>query len=100
MNSDHLTQPTGTAESLSTAPRFPTMLRKMWSGGEVQAWIDRHWPAPLPDKQAMCVVINACDSLNITRVHEIGGKTRTICDEAGLLEIVRAVEAAHGIASA
>lgn len=28
------------------APRervvFPTMLRKMWSGGEVQAWLDEH----------------------------------------------------------
>ena len=24
-------------------PRFPTMLRKMWSGGEVQAWIDENW---------------------------------------------------------
>jgi hypothetical protein len=55
-------------------------------------------PAPLTDEQAMRIVINACDSLNITRVHELGGKTRTICDEAGLLEIVRAVEAAHGIA--
>lgn len=55
-------------------------------------------PAPLTDEKAMRVVINACDSLNITRVHELGGKTRTICDEAGLLEIVRAVEAAHGIA--
>ncbi len=21
---------------------FPTMLRKMWSGGEVQAWLDEH----------------------------------------------------------
>lgn len=29
-------------------PRFPTMLRKMWSGGEVQAWIDQHWIAPPP----------------------------------------------------
>lgn len=29
-------------------PRFPTMLRKMWSGGEVQAWIDQHWAAPPP----------------------------------------------------
>lgn len=27
-----------------TAPRFPTMLRKMWSGGDVQAWIDANWP--------------------------------------------------------
>ena len=24
-------------------PRFPTMLRKMWSGSEVQAWIDENW---------------------------------------------------------
>lgn len=22
------------------SPRFPTMLRKMWSGGEVQDWLD------------------------------------------------------------
>lgn len=28
-------------------PKFPTMLRKMWSGGEVQDWIDRNWPSPL-----------------------------------------------------
>lgn len=24
-------------------PRFPTMLRKMWGGSEVQAWIDENW---------------------------------------------------------
>lgn len=24
-------------------PRFPTMLRKMWSGTEVQKWIDANW---------------------------------------------------------
>lgn len=24
-------------------PRFPTMLRRMWSGGEVQRWLDDHW---------------------------------------------------------
>lgn len=24
-------------------PQFPTMLRKMWSGSEVQAWIDDNW---------------------------------------------------------
>lgn len=24
-------------------PQFPTMLRKMWSGGEVQSWIDENW---------------------------------------------------------
>jgi hypothetical protein len=31
-------------------PRFPTMLRKMWSGGEVQAWIDEHWNAGAPPR--------------------------------------------------
>ncbi len=25
----------------SVALKFPTMLRKMWSGGEVQAWLDK-----------------------------------------------------------
>jgi hypothetical protein len=36
------------AEPLYTAPPkrervvFPTMLRKMWSGGEVQAWLDEN----------------------------------------------------------
>jgi hypothetical protein len=24
-------------------PQFPTSLRKMWSGGEVQEWINEHW---------------------------------------------------------
>lgn len=24
-------------------PQFPTMLRKMWSGGEVQRWINENW---------------------------------------------------------
>jgi hypothetical protein len=52
-NSD-LTSDSVTAESLAEArktlaanvPRFPTMLRKMWSGCEVQAWIDANWTAP------------------------------------------------------
>jgi hypothetical protein len=26
-------------------PQFPTMLRKMWSGAEVQQWIDDEWEA-------------------------------------------------------
>nr|WP_315206810.1 hypothetical protein [uncultured Albidiferax sp.] len=25
-------------------PKFPVALRKMWSGGEVQQWIDANWP--------------------------------------------------------
>lgn len=48
----------------------------------------------LTDEQIMRAVINACDSLNCTRVHELGGETRTIVNEAGLLEIARAVLAA------
>lgn len=24
-------------------PQFPTMLRKMWSGTEVQEWINENW---------------------------------------------------------
>ena len=35
------------AEALDAKPvalRFPTMLRKMWSGGEVQAWLDGQPP--------------------------------------------------------
>lgn len=34
------------------APRFPTMLRKMWSGGEVQAWINEHWNAAQAENSA------------------------------------------------
>ncbi|KWK79401.1 hypothetical protein WM16_07605 [Burkholderia ubonensis] len=30
------------AEPCVDLPRFPTMLRKMWSGGEVQRWIDEN----------------------------------------------------------
>lgn len=29
-------------ESMMAPPKFPTMLRKMWSGAEVQAWLDEH----------------------------------------------------------
>ncbi|CAN7543832.1 hypothetical protein LJR130_003838 [Variovorax sp. LjRoot130] len=45
--------PVGTVLKLPTerakgtgAPKFPTMLRKMWSGPEVQVWIDEHWRPP------------------------------------------------------
>jgi hypothetical protein len=27
-------------------PQFPTAVRKQWSGGEVQDWIDRNWAKP------------------------------------------------------
>lgn len=31
------------AAAASGPPKFPTALRKIWSGGEVQAWIDANW---------------------------------------------------------
>lgn len=52
---------------------------------------------PLTDQEMMHKLINACDSLHITRVHELGGITRTIMEDPGLLELGRAIEAAHGI---
>ncbi len=54
-------------------------------------------PAALTKDRLMNVLVNACDSLHITRVHEIGGMTRTIMEDAGLLELGRAVESAHNI---
>ena len=56
-------------------------------------------PAPaqqalLTDDEILRTAINASDSLNITRVHEIGGPSRTIMEDAGLLELGRAIESA------
>ena len=56
------------AATVATAPpspakqpiqlRFPTMLRKMWSGGEVQAWLDERGPfyaaPPAPEPAVGC----------------------------------------------
>lgn len=33
-------------------PKFPTMLRKMWSGGEVQQWINENWNAAVRMRRA------------------------------------------------
>lgn len=48
----------------------------------------------LTDEQIMRSAISACDSLNITRFHEIGAPSKTIMDDAGLLELGRAIESA------
>jgi hypothetical protein len=48
----------------------------------------------LTDDEIMRSAINASDSLNITRLHEMGAPSRTIMDDAGLLELGRAVESA------
>ena len=36
-------QPLYTAPPQRKPPQFPTMLRKMWSGAEVQKWINENW---------------------------------------------------------
>ncbi|SDG87151.1 hypothetical protein SAMN05216588_101256 [Pseudomonas flavescens] len=45
--------------------RFPTMLRKMWSGGEVQEWIDRQGPlyAYPPVSQDVAGLVEILDSM-------------------------------------
>lgn len=48
----------------------------------------------LTDVEILRAAINASDSLNITRVHEIGAPSRTIMEDAGLLELGRAIETA------
>uniref|UniRef100_UPI001F1428CB hypothetical protein n=2 Tax=Alcaligenes xylosoxydans xylosoxydans TaxID=85698 RepID=UPI001F1428CB len=48
----------------------------------------------LTDDEIMQSAISACDSLNITRFHEIGAPSKTIMDDAGLLELGRALEGA------
>lgn len=54
------------------ALRFPTMLRKMWSGGEVQAWLDSQGPLyaapPSPQPQAEPVAWIQQDHLEKARV--------------------------------
>jgi hypothetical protein len=36
------------SEAQPVALKFPVALRKMWSGGEVQRWLDEHTPQPEP----------------------------------------------------
>ena len=39
-------------------PRFPTMLRKMWSGGEVQAWMDEHVAPVAAERDRLSALVN------------------------------------------
>ena len=41
-----LTDPDQDARDIPPAPRFPVALRKMWSGQEIQEWIDQQWAKP------------------------------------------------------
>lgn len=53
------------------------------------------------DEQIIAAVARvASNSLNVTRVHELGGITRTMMEEAGLIEIGRALLALAAPASA
>ena len=40
-------------DRLSNTPKFPVMLRKMWSGSEVQAWLDKYYKGSDPSRNAM-----------------------------------------------
>lgn len=56
---------------------------------------DKNTPPPvLTDEEIMRSAINASGSLNITRCHEMGAPSRTIMEDAGLLELGRAIETA------
>jgi hypothetical protein len=80
-------------------PKFPTMLRKMWSGREVQAWIDEHWQAPPQRLPLTEEEVETLFSDYVEGEHE----ARFMIDRARntALEFftdgVRAIEAAHGI---
>ena len=75
-------------------PRFPTMLRKMWSGAEVQQWINEHWTQPsqqpLTDEQILHRVDThvGCPSPSYPLAN------------SDWINFARAIEQAHGITGA
>jgi hypothetical protein len=57
-------------------PQFPAMLRKMWSGREVQDWINEHWVTPpqrtwvgLTDEEIVLIVAECAASHQHTDIH-------------------------------
>ena len=76
-------------EAKDEPPRFPTMLRKMWSGTEVQEWVNENWQAlpqrkPLTDEERFKM-------WSETDFRGSGGQYDWF------VEGIRAAEAAHGI---
>ena len=72
-------------EAKDEPPRFPTMLRKMWSGTEVQEWVNENWQAPpqrkpLTDDEITLIIAARASSHQHTDIH-----------------LARAIEQAHGI---
>lgn len=75
-------------EAKDEPPRFPTMLRKMWSGTEVQEWVNENWQAPpqrkpLTDEEIWDAYMKAPVYID--------------CHVSDLHKFARAIEAAHGI---
>lgn len=51
--------------------RFPTMLRKMWSGGEVQAWLDEQAPACSMDDAALAELYRRANGEDIGKAQPL-----------------------------
>lgn len=85
-------------------PRFPTMLRKMWSGGEVQQWLDENWPAsatPAAPQEDVPTLPRYCYSTDEERYHgpcdtreeaiaELAGRGGWVAQERHPLEFISA----------
>jgi hypothetical protein len=54
---------------MKTLPRFPVSLRKMWSGREVQEWIDQNivTSVELTDQQVISYLEPIADKNRVTR---------------------------------
>ena len=86
---DAITAIKAALEAKDEPPRFPTMLRKMWSGGEVQNWINEHWVTP-PRQEAKNepVVCGACNGSGcMVRDPDIGTDQECfVCKGSGVFE--------------
>lgn len=45
-------------------PQFPTTLRKMWSGTEIQDWINRHWYGKSKEEKPIVIPCPGCGNSN------------------------------------
>lgn len=79
---------TNTSRRPPTLPRFPTMLRKMWTGAEVQRWIDTN-----------AVRVPAVDQFRETYIQgsEDGQKLGLFFAYAQVHEAVEDVRRIHGL---
>lgn len=80
------------------ALKFPTMLRKMWSGGEVQEWLDKQqslYTHPAPAREALSekAIVEAMSKADITAYGD------AVAFNKRIMKLARAIEQAHGIGS-